>query len=166
MSKSAVSMTVDDPCELDELSSRVLRDDDSPPGEASPMANDVVVSISVRTLLVAAGIVAVAGALASIGSALLMILVSVLCVAVLARGDRNGAAPGLEPGAVLDGARPGDSHRLAVVLLVLAQAVQRRGARIHLRPARDRGPREAQRCGRLHQRWQRLARHVEGARQT
>ena len=44
---------------------------------------DVVVSISVRTLLVAAGIVAVAGALASIGSALLIILVSVFSVAVL-----------------------------------------------------------------------------------
>jgi predicted PurR-regulated permease PerM len=43
----------------------------------------VVVSISVRTLLVAAGIVAVAGALASIGSVLLIILVSVFSVAVL-----------------------------------------------------------------------------------
>ncbi|MET0510822.1 MAG: AI-2E family transporter [Thermoleophilaceae bacterium] len=45
--------------------------------------SDVVVSISVRTLLLAAGIVAVAGALASIGSALLIILVSVFSVAVL-----------------------------------------------------------------------------------
>ena len=44
---------------------------------------NVEVSISVRTLLVVAGIVALAGALASIGSALLMIFVSVLCVAVL-----------------------------------------------------------------------------------
>ena len=45
--------------------------------------SDVVVSISVRTLLVAAGIVAVAGALASIGSALLIIFVSFFSVAVL-----------------------------------------------------------------------------------
>jgi predicted PurR-regulated permease PerM len=44
---------------------------------------DVVVSISIRTLLLAAGGVAVAWALTSIGSALLMILVSVFTVAVL-----------------------------------------------------------------------------------
>jgi hypothetical protein len=44
---------------------------------------DVVVSISIRTLLLAAGGVALAWALASIGSALLMILVSVFSVAVL-----------------------------------------------------------------------------------
>jgi predicted PurR-regulated permease PerM len=44
---------------------------------------DVVVSISVRTLLLAAGIVALAGALASIGSALLIIFVSFFSVAVL-----------------------------------------------------------------------------------
>jgi predicted PurR-regulated permease PerM len=44
---------------------------------------DVVVSISIRTMLLAAGGVVVALALASIGSALLMILVSVFSVAVL-----------------------------------------------------------------------------------
>ena len=44
---------------------------------------DVVVSVSIRTLLLAAGGVALAWALASIGSALLMILVSVFSVAVL-----------------------------------------------------------------------------------
>ena len=44
---------------------------------------DVVVSISIRTLLLVAGGVALASALASIGSALLMILVSVFSVAVL-----------------------------------------------------------------------------------
>ena len=45
--------------------------------------SDVVVSISIRTLLLAAGGVAVAWALASIGNALLIILVSVFSVAVL-----------------------------------------------------------------------------------
>ena len=44
---------------------------------------DVVVSLSIRTMLLAAGGVALASALASIGSALLMILVSVFSVAVL-----------------------------------------------------------------------------------
>ena len=44
---------------------------------------DVVVSISIRTLLLVAGGVALASALASIGSVLLMILVSVFSVAVL-----------------------------------------------------------------------------------
>ena len=44
---------------------------------------DVVVSISIRTLLLAAGGVALAWALASIGDALLMILVSVFSIAVL-----------------------------------------------------------------------------------
>ncbi|MGZ8475120.1 MAG: hypothetical protein ACXWWQ_02705, partial [Candidatus Limnocylindria bacterium] len=44
---------------------------------------DVVVSISIRTLLLVAGVVALASALASIGSVLLMILVSVFSVAVL-----------------------------------------------------------------------------------
>jgi predicted PurR-regulated permease PerM len=57
-------------------------------GESSSGASDigrpdVVVSLSIRTLLLAAGGVAVAWALASIGSALLMILVSVFSVAVL-----------------------------------------------------------------------------------
>jgi predicted PurR-regulated permease PerM len=44
---------------------------------------DLVVSISIRTMLLAAGAVAVALALGSIGSALLIILVSVFSVAVL-----------------------------------------------------------------------------------
>jgi predicted PurR-regulated permease PerM len=57
-------------------------------GESSSGASDtgrpdVVVSISIRTMLLAAGGVAVAWALASIASALLIILVSVLSVAVL-----------------------------------------------------------------------------------
>jgi predicted PurR-regulated permease PerM len=85
---------------------------------------DVVVSISVRTLLVAAGIVAVAGALASIGSVLLMIFVSVLGVAVLSPvatamerrlcWSRALCSTVLVLGIVV---------ALAVVLLVLAQAV-------------------------------------------
>ena len=84
----------------------------------------VVVSISVRTLFVAAGIVAVAGALASIGSVLLIILVSVFSVAVLSpvatamerrlRWSRALCATVLVLGIVV---------ALAVVLLVLAQAV-------------------------------------------
>jgi predicted PurR-regulated permease PerM len=45
--------------------------------------SDVVVSLSIRTLLLVAGGVALASALASIGSVLLMILVSVFSVAVL-----------------------------------------------------------------------------------
>ena len=88
------------------------------------MTNDVVVSISVRTLLVAAGIVAVAGALASIGSALLMILVSVLGVAVLspvatAMERRLGWSRALCSTVLVLGI----VIALAVVLLVLAQAV-------------------------------------------
>ena len=85
---------------------------------------DVVVSISVRTLLVAAGIVAVAGALASIGSALLIILVSVFSVAVLSpvatamerrlRWSRALCATLLVLGIVI---------AIAVVVLVLAQAI-------------------------------------------
>ena len=86
--------------------------------------SDVVVSISVRTLLVAAGIVAVAGALASIGSALLMILVSVLGVAVLspvatAMERRLGWSRALCSTVLVLGI----VIALAVVLLVLAQAV-------------------------------------------
>jgi predicted PurR-regulated permease PerM len=110
----------------------------TPTGEARPMAHsatnieresdngrpDVVVSISVRTLLVAAGIVAVAGALASIGSALLMILVSVLGVAVLspvatAMERRLGWSRALCSTVLVLGI----VIALAVVLLVLAQAV-------------------------------------------
>ena len=45
--------------------------------------SDVVVSISIRTILLVAGVVAVAWALASIGSVLLVIFVSVFSVAVL-----------------------------------------------------------------------------------
>jgi predicted PurR-regulated permease PerM len=110
----------------------------TPSGEPPPMAHsatgiergsdpgrpDVVVSISVRTLLVAAGIVAVAGALASIGSALLMILVSVLGVAVLspvatAMERRLGWSRALCSTVLVLGI----VVALAVVLLVLAQAV-------------------------------------------
>ena len=110
----------------------------TPTGEARPMAPsatnieresdtgrpDVVVSISVRTLLVAAGIVAVAGALASIGSALLMILVSVLGVAVLspvatAMERRLGWSRALCSTVLVLGI----VIALGVVLLVLAQAV-------------------------------------------
>ena len=85
---------------------------------------NVVVSISVRTLLVAAGIVAVAGALASIGSALLMILVSVLGVAVLspvatAMERRLGWSRALCSTVLVLGI----VIALAVFLLVLAQAV-------------------------------------------
>ena len=68
---------------------------------------DVVVSISVRTLLVAAVIVAVAGALASIGSVLLIILVSVFSVAVLS------------PVATAMERRLGWSRALCATLLVL-----------------------------------------------
>ncbi len=85
---------------------------------------NVEVSISVRTLLVAAGIVAVAGALASIGSALLIILVSVLSVAVLspvasAMERRLGWSRALCSTVLVLGI----VVALAVVLLVLAQAV-------------------------------------------
>jgi predicted PurR-regulated permease PerM len=85
---------------------------------------DVVVSISVRTLLFAAGIVALAGALASIGSALLIIFVSVFAVAVLSpvatamerRLHRSRAlcATALVLGMVI---------AIAAVVLVLAQAI-------------------------------------------
>ena len=85
---------------------------------------NVEVSISVRTLLVVAGIVALAGALASIGSALLMIFVSVLCVAVLspvatAMERRLGWSRALCSTVLV----LGTVVALGVVLLVLAQAV-------------------------------------------
>ena len=85
---------------------------------------DVVVSISIKTLLLVAGIVAVAGALASIGSALLMILVSVLAVAVLspvatAMERRLGWSRGLCSTVLVLGI----VVTLAVVLLVLVEAV-------------------------------------------
>jgi len=86
--------------------------------------SDVVVSISVRTLLLAAGIVAVAGALASIGSALLIILVSVFSVAVLSpvatamerrlRWSRALCSTVLVLGTVI---------AIGAVVLVLAQAI-------------------------------------------
>jgi predicted PurR-regulated permease PerM len=85
---------------------------------------DVVVSISVRTLLLAAGIVALAGALASIGSALLIIFVSVFAVAVLSpvatamerrlHWNRGLCATVLVLGTVI---------AIAAVVLVLAQAI-------------------------------------------
>ena len=85
---------------------------------------DVVVSISIRTLLLAAGIVALAGALASIGSALLIIFVSFFSVAVLSqlvtamerrlRWSRALCATVLVLGIVV---------ALAAVVLVLAQAM-------------------------------------------
>jgi predicted PurR-regulated permease PerM len=85
---------------------------------------DVVVSISVRTLLLAAAVVAVAGALASIGSALLMILVSVFSVAVF-----SPVATAMERR--LGWSRPlcstvlvlGVVIVIAVVVLVLVQAI-------------------------------------------
>jgi predicted PurR-regulated permease PerM len=85
---------------------------------------DLVVSVSPRTLLLAAGIVALAGALASIGSALLIIFVSFFSVAVLSpvatamerrlRWSRPLCATVLVLGVVV---------ALSVVVLVLAQAV-------------------------------------------
>jgi predicted PurR-regulated permease PerM len=85
---------------------------------------DVAVSISVRTLLLAAGIVALAGALASIGSVLLIIFVSFFSVAVLSpvatamerrlRWSRALCSTVLVLGIVV---------ALAVVVLVLAQAM-------------------------------------------
>ena len=85
---------------------------------------DVVVSISIRTLLLVAGGVALASALASIGSALLMILVSVFSVAVLSpvasamqrrlRWSRALCSTVLVLGIVI---------AIAVVVLVLVQAI-------------------------------------------
>ena len=86
--------------------------------------SDVVVSISIRTLLLVAGGVALASALASIGSALLMILVSVFSVAVLSpvasamqrrlRWSRALCSTVLVLGIVI---------AIAVVVLVLVQAI-------------------------------------------
>ena len=85
---------------------------------------DVVVSISIRTLLLVAGGVALASALVSIGSALLMILVSVFSVAVLSpvatamerrlRWSRALCSTVLVLGIVI---------AIAVVVLVLVQAI-------------------------------------------
>ena len=85
---------------------------------------DFVVSISIRTLLLAAAGVALASALASIGSALLMILVSVFSVAVLSpvatamerrlRWSRAMCSTVLVLGILV---------AIAVVVLVLVQAI-------------------------------------------
>ncbi|HYN52570.1 MAG TPA: hypothetical protein VES62_16730, partial [Thermoleophilaceae bacterium] len=85
---------------------------------------DVVVSVSIRTLLLVAGGVALASALASIGSALLMILVSVFSVAVLSpvatamqrrlRWSRALCSTVLVLGIVI---------AIAVVVLVLVRAI-------------------------------------------
>jgi predicted PurR-regulated permease PerM len=99
---------------------------------------NVEVSISVGTLLVAAGIVAVAGALAPIGSALLTIFVSFFSVAVLS------------PVATAMERRLGWSRALCSTVLVLGIAARRRpvgaragdgrrGQRVQPRPAADRG---------------------------
>ena len=137
----------------------------TPSGEPRPM--NVEVSISIRTILLVAGAVAIAWALASIANVLLVIFVSVFSVAVLSpvvTGD--GAAVGLEPGAVLDGARAGDRDR---------HRRGRAGAGAGDRAARCAG--SATTCrrsstsvrhsdlGNVHQRRERLARHVEAARE-
>ena len=93
-------------------------------GASDSGRRDVVVSISIRTLLLAAGGVALAWALASIGSALLMILVSVFSVAVLSpvatamerrlRWSRAVCSTVLVLGIVIV---------IAVVVLVLVQAI-------------------------------------------
>jgi predicted PurR-regulated permease PerM len=85
---------------------------------------DVVVSLSIRTLMLVAGGVALASALASIGSALLMILVSVFSVAVFSpvatamehrlRWSRALCSTVLVLGIVI---------AIAVVVLVLVQAI-------------------------------------------
>ena len=126
---------------------------------------DVVVSISIRTLLLVAGGVALAWALASIGSALLTILVSVFSVAVLSpvatamqrrlRWSRALCSTVLVLGIVI---------AIAVVVLVLVQAISDAVSGFSDDLPADPGQGQAQRPGRLHQRRERLPRHVEGAR--
>ena len=107
-----------------------------------------------------------AWALASIANVLLMIFVSVFSVAVLS------------PVVTAMERRFGWSRRLCSTVLVLGIVIvigavvlvrgagdQRRSARVQRRPATDRGQGQAQRSGQLHQRRERLARHVEAARE-
>ena len=121
--------------------------------------------MSIRTLLVAAGVVALASALVSIGSALLVILVSGFSVAVL-----SPVATAMERRLRWSRASCSTVLVLGIVLVIGGVAAgagagdQRRGERLQQRPATDRGQGEAQRPGRLHQRRERLPRHVEGAR--
>ena len=109
---------------------------------------EVDVSISIRTILLVAGVVAVAWALASIASVLLVIFVSVFSVAVLS------------PVVTAMERRLGWSRRvcstvlvlaivvvIAAVALVLVQAIERRCARLQPRPAADRRQGQAQRSG-------------------
>ena len=82
----------------------------------------------------------------------------------LAGGDRDGAAAGLEPGAVLRGARAGDRDRHRCGRAGGGTGDRRRSARVQRRPATDRRRGQAQRSGQLHQQRERLARHVGAAR--
>ena len=86
----------------------------SPPSRAGGGTGrrNVEVSISIRTILLIAGAVAIAWALASIANVLLVIFVSRLQRRrSLAGREGDGAAVGLESGAVLRGARAGDRDR-------------------------------------------------------
>ena len=85
----------------------------------------VEVSISIRTILLVAGAVAVAWALVSIANVLLVIFVSRLQRRrSLARGGCDGAAVGLEPGAVRHACScSAIVIVIGVVVLVLAQAI-------------------------------------------
>ena len=138
--------------------------------ESSSAAGDtarsgVEVSISIRTLLLVAGAVAIASALASIANVLLVIFVSIFDVAVLspvvtAMERRLGWSRGRCSTVLVLGILIAHRRRRAGA----GAGDQRRSARIQRRPATDRGQGQAQRSGQLRQRRERLARHVEGAR--
>ena len=110
---------------------------------------ELEVSLSIKTILLVAGVVAVAWALASIASVLLVIFVSTFSVAVLSpvvtamerrlHWSRRLSAVG---------ARRGDSRSsIGALMLVVVQAVVGRGARLQRRPATNRRGGQTQRSG-------------------
>ena len=96
---------------------------DSGSGVREIVRSEINVSISIRTILLIAGVVAVAWALASIANVLLVIFVSLFGVAVLSPVVSAMERLGLEPGVVLCGARAGDRAPRRVLALILVQAI-------------------------------------------
>ena len=83
----------------------------------------------------------------------------------LAGGDCDGATVGLEPGAVLHGARAGDRARYRFRRVDRGAGDQRLSARVQRRLTTDRRQGQAQRSRQFHQQGERLARNAEEARE-
>ena len=125
---------------------------ESSSGATDTGRGEIDVSISIRTILLVAGAVAIGGALASIRSVLLVIFVSIFSVAVLSplvtgMERRLGWSRGLCSTLLVLGIM----IVIGAVVLVMVQAIERRSARLQRRPAADRRQGQAQRSGQLPQ---------------